>query len=320
MFAKVKQLFTNLVIYGLGDVATTIISFFLLPIYVRYLSPDDYGVLSLLADDGGGDEDSVPVGHRRLVHAPVLRLRRPARAPGAREHTDLVPARHQRHAARDRTPWRASPRPSSVPHRRLHADAAARAHQHVRDRLLLRAVPRDADRRAAAAVHRPGILAVARDARAALAVRHRAALRRAGRRPRRHRGHGDLHARTGAMVRPLGPVRVLAAGLERIAPVWPSTSATRCRAPGHRGVRSLHPRPLCHAARARAVLDWRKLRTGDEVVSERVRIRVGAVLFRIDEGARRQGDVQPRHDVRDCASSRCSPLDCPQSRPISWRS
>ena len=43
MFAKVKQLFTNLVIYGLGDVATTIISFFLLPIYVRYLSPDDYG-------------------------------------------------------------------------------------------------------------------------------------------------------------------------------------------------------------------------------------------------------------------------------------
>ena len=48
MFAKVKQLFTNLVIYGLGDVATTIISFFLLPIYVRYLSPDDYGVLSLL--------------------------------------------------------------------------------------------------------------------------------------------------------------------------------------------------------------------------------------------------------------------------------
>ena len=35
-------------IYGLGDVATTIISFFLLPIYVRYLSPDDYGVLSLL--------------------------------------------------------------------------------------------------------------------------------------------------------------------------------------------------------------------------------------------------------------------------------
>jgi O-antigen/teichoic acid export membrane protein len=48
VFAKVKQLFTNLVIYGLGDVATTIISFFLLPIYVRYLSPDDYGVLSLL--------------------------------------------------------------------------------------------------------------------------------------------------------------------------------------------------------------------------------------------------------------------------------
>lgn len=35
-------------IYGVGDVATTIISFLLLPLYVRYLSPNDYGVLSLL--------------------------------------------------------------------------------------------------------------------------------------------------------------------------------------------------------------------------------------------------------------------------------
>ena len=48
MFHKIKQLFTSLLIYGVGDVATQIISFLLLPIYVRYLSPDDYGVLSLL--------------------------------------------------------------------------------------------------------------------------------------------------------------------------------------------------------------------------------------------------------------------------------
>ncbi len=48
MFHRVKQLFRNLLIYGLGDVATQIISFFLLPLYMRYLSPDDYGVLSLL--------------------------------------------------------------------------------------------------------------------------------------------------------------------------------------------------------------------------------------------------------------------------------
>jgi len=48
VFQTIRQLFTNLVIYGVGDVATQIISFLLLPIYVRYLSPDDYGVLSLL--------------------------------------------------------------------------------------------------------------------------------------------------------------------------------------------------------------------------------------------------------------------------------
>jgi O-antigen/teichoic acid export membrane protein len=45
---KIRQLFTSLIIYGVGDVATSVISFLLLPLYVRYLSPDDYGVLSLL--------------------------------------------------------------------------------------------------------------------------------------------------------------------------------------------------------------------------------------------------------------------------------
>jgi O-antigen/teichoic acid export membrane protein len=45
---KIRTLFANVVIYGVGDAATQVISFLLLPIYVRYLSPDDYGVLSLL--------------------------------------------------------------------------------------------------------------------------------------------------------------------------------------------------------------------------------------------------------------------------------
>jgi O-antigen/teichoic acid export membrane protein len=45
---KIRQLFSHLIIYGVGDVATSVISFLLLPLYVRYLSPDDYGVLSLL--------------------------------------------------------------------------------------------------------------------------------------------------------------------------------------------------------------------------------------------------------------------------------
>ena len=48
MFRRLKELFGNLVIYGLGDTATQIISVFLLPLYARYLSTTDYGVLALL--------------------------------------------------------------------------------------------------------------------------------------------------------------------------------------------------------------------------------------------------------------------------------
>ncbi len=48
VFQRLKQLFGNLVVYGLGDTATQIISVILLPIYARYLSTTDYGVLALL--------------------------------------------------------------------------------------------------------------------------------------------------------------------------------------------------------------------------------------------------------------------------------
>jgi O-antigen/teichoic acid export membrane protein len=48
VFHTVRQLFVNLAIYGLGDVATSIVSFLLLPLYVRFLSPTDYGVIGLL--------------------------------------------------------------------------------------------------------------------------------------------------------------------------------------------------------------------------------------------------------------------------------
>lgn len=48
MFQRLKGLGRDLAVYGAGDVATQAISFLLLPIYVRYLSPGDYGVLALL--------------------------------------------------------------------------------------------------------------------------------------------------------------------------------------------------------------------------------------------------------------------------------
>lgn len=48
MLQRLVGLFRNVAIYGLGDVATSLVSFLLLPVYVRYLTPEDYGVISLL--------------------------------------------------------------------------------------------------------------------------------------------------------------------------------------------------------------------------------------------------------------------------------
>jgi O-antigen/teichoic acid export membrane protein len=48
VFRRLKELFGNLVVYGLGDTATQVVSFFLLPLYARYLSTTDYGILALL--------------------------------------------------------------------------------------------------------------------------------------------------------------------------------------------------------------------------------------------------------------------------------
>jgi O-antigen/teichoic acid export membrane protein len=48
LFQKIRELSKNLAIYGLGDVAIQLANFLLLPIYVRYLSPEDYGILALL--------------------------------------------------------------------------------------------------------------------------------------------------------------------------------------------------------------------------------------------------------------------------------
>lgn len=48
MFQKLKELSRNLAIYGLGDVAVSLVNLLLLPVYVQYLSTSDYGALALL--------------------------------------------------------------------------------------------------------------------------------------------------------------------------------------------------------------------------------------------------------------------------------
>lgn len=48
MFHKVRELTKDLAIYGIGDVAVSIVNFLLLSVYVEYLDPSDYGVLAQL--------------------------------------------------------------------------------------------------------------------------------------------------------------------------------------------------------------------------------------------------------------------------------
>jgi O-antigen/teichoic acid export membrane protein len=44
---KIRKLLSDSVVYGLGNYATRVIGFFLIPVYTRYLLPTDYGILSL---------------------------------------------------------------------------------------------------------------------------------------------------------------------------------------------------------------------------------------------------------------------------------
>jgi O-antigen/teichoic acid export membrane protein len=45
---QIKRLTKNMLIYGLGQMLNRLIGFFLLPLFTSYLSPNDYGILSLL--------------------------------------------------------------------------------------------------------------------------------------------------------------------------------------------------------------------------------------------------------------------------------
>jgi O-antigen/teichoic acid export membrane protein len=48
LFSKVRELSASVTIYGLGDVAVSLVNFFLLGLYVKYFTPEDYGVIGIL--------------------------------------------------------------------------------------------------------------------------------------------------------------------------------------------------------------------------------------------------------------------------------
>ena len=49
MIDKFRTLLGNTLIYGLGNYGVKLIGFLLIPLYTRYLSPSDYGVIALVA-------------------------------------------------------------------------------------------------------------------------------------------------------------------------------------------------------------------------------------------------------------------------------
>ena len=145
MFPKIRELSKNITVYGLGDVAVSLVNFALLGLYVKYFDAADYGVIGMLGRPRGARQDRLPVRARRLVHAAVLR-RRPARgAAAAREHDLLLPAR-ARTARWSLALLLAAPALSRVAARRpgLCAARAADAREHVRDRIHVHPVPRAA--------------------------------------------------------------------------------------------------------------------------------------------------------------------------------
>lgn len=49
MFAKFRALLGHTLIYGLGNYGVKVIGFLLIPVYTRYLTPNDYGIMALVS-------------------------------------------------------------------------------------------------------------------------------------------------------------------------------------------------------------------------------------------------------------------------------
>ena len=86
--------------YGIGDTATQIISFCLLPLYARYLSTSDYGVLALLLTVEVVTKVVFRWGIDGAFMRLYYRLRGPGRTTTARQHATAVPRSRQRGVAR----------------------------------------------------------------------------------------------------------------------------------------------------------------------------------------------------------------------------
>ncbi len=48
MYKEIKELFKHFSIYGMGNILRRVVGFLMIPIYTRYLSPQDYGIVNLI--------------------------------------------------------------------------------------------------------------------------------------------------------------------------------------------------------------------------------------------------------------------------------
>jgi O-antigen/teichoic acid export membrane protein len=70
LFTKVRELSRNITVYGLGDVAVSIVNFLLLGVYVLWFSAADYGVIGLL----GGAEVIAKIAFRFGLDGSFMRF------------------------------------------------------------------------------------------------------------------------------------------------------------------------------------------------------------------------------------------------------
>jgi O-antigen/teichoic acid export membrane protein len=72
LLAEVRKLGKHSMIYGLGSLLNRLLGFVLLPIYTRYLTPTDYGILSLLVVTGSVAGTIVPLGFGSAIFREVI--------------------------------------------------------------------------------------------------------------------------------------------------------------------------------------------------------------------------------------------------------
>ena len=72
MYDQIKKLGKQSVIYGLGGILTQIVGILLIPIYSRYLTPEDYGVVQILLVTAGFLSIVMELGFKTALFRSVM--------------------------------------------------------------------------------------------------------------------------------------------------------------------------------------------------------------------------------------------------------